>query len=64
MTYYTRIKKDKYREKHLNEMERIQFKMSMYFFDVKTYKMLQIKLLKMERQLKLYDKVMGYKLEL
>jgi hypothetical protein len=36
----------------------------MYFFDVKTYKMLQIKLLKMERQLKLYDKVMGYKLEL
>ena len=64
MTYYKKIERDKARQKHIEEMEQIHFKMSMYFFDVETYKALQKKLLKMERQLKLYDEIMGYKKEL
>ena len=64
MTYYKRIYKDKDREKHLKEMKEVQYKMMNHTFDANVYKALQLKLLKMEKQLKLYDEIMGYHKEL
>ena len=64
MTYYKKIERDKARQKHIEEMDRIMFKMKNYYFDLNVYKALQIKLLRMEKQLKLYDEIMGYKKEL
>lgn len=64
MTYYKRILKDKYREKHIKEMKEVQYKMMNYTFDLNVYKALQLKLLRMEKQLKLYDEIMGYRKEL
>ena len=64
MTYYKRILKDQYREKHLKEMKNIEYQMKTQTFNELVYLSLQKKLLKMEKQLKLYDEVMGYKKEL
>ena len=64
MTYYKRILKDKYRERHLKEMKSIEYQMKTQTFNELVYLSLQKKLLKMEKQLKLYDEVMGYKKEL
>lgn len=64
MTYYKRIFKDKDREKHIKEMKEVQYKMMNYTFDLNVYKELQLKLLRMEKQLKLYDEIMGYRKEL
>ena len=64
MTYYKRILKDKYREQHLKEMKSVEYQMKTQTFNQLVYLSLQKKLLKMEKQLKLYDEVMGYKKEL
>ncbi len=64
MTYYKRILKDQYREQHLKEMKSIEYQMKTQTFNQLVYLSLQKKLLKMEKQLKLYDEVMGYKKEL
>ena len=64
MTYYKRILKDQYRERHLNEMKSIEYQMKTQTFNQLVYLSLQKKLLKMEKQLKLYDEAMGYKKEL
>ena len=64
MTYYKRIYKDKAREQHLKEMKSIEYQMKTQTFNQLVYLSLQKKLLKMEKQLKLYDEVMGYKKEL
>lgn len=64
MTYYKRIFKDQYRERHLKEMKSIEYQMKTQTFNQLVYLSLQKKLLKMEKQLKLYDEVMGYKKEL
>ena len=64
MTYYKRIYKDKARERHLKEMKNIEYKMKTQTYNHLVYKSLQLKLLQMEKQLKLYDEIMGYKKEL
>lgn len=64
MTYYKKIAHDKAREEHLEDMRTLQFKMSMFYYDSDTYAYLQKRLLLMEKQLKLYDKIMGYTKEL
>lgn len=64
MTYYKRIYKDKAREQHLKEMKNIEYQMKTQTFNELVYLSLQKKLLRMEKQLKLYDEVMGYKKEL
>lgn len=64
MTYYKRIYKDKYREQHLKEMKSIEYQMKTQTFNELVYLSLQKKLLRMEKQLKLYDEIMGYHKEL
>ena len=64
MTYYKRIYKDQYREQHLKEMKSVEYQMKTQTFNQLVYLSLQKKLLRMERQLKLYDEIMGYKKEL
>ena len=64
MTYYKRIFKDQYREKQLKEIKSIEYQMKTQTFNQLVYLSLQKKLLRMEKQLKLYDEVMGYKKEL
>ena len=45
-------------------MKEVEYKMKNYVFNPLVYKSLQLKLLQMEKQLKLYDKEMGYDKEL
>lgn len=62
MTYYKKLERDEARNLHLKEMERIKKNMTFCGFD--KWVELDHKLTKMQKQLELYDKEMGYKKEL
>ena len=64
MTYYTKIEKDDARKQHIKKMEKVSKEMNMCIFDTEKYSSLYAKLRFMEKQLKLYDEIMGYKKEL
>lgn len=64
MTYYKKLERDEARNLHLKEMERLNEEMCMSFYDAEKYVSLYAKLRFMSKQLKLYDREMGYKKEL
>lgn len=64
MTYYKKIKRDKAREKHIQEMDKIKYRLRCQMYDRQGTIYWQRQLLLMEKQLRLYDKEMGYKKEL
>ena len=64
MTYYKKIERDKARQKHIQDMKEIANEMNMSFGKPDKYIELYARLRFMERQLKLYDEIMGYKKEL
>ena len=65
MTYYLKIARDKAREKHLEEIDKIEQEMSCLVFNQSDKWFELDKKLKLYRkQLKLYDEIMGYKKEL
>lgn len=64
MTYYKKIERDKARQKHIEEINKLISKLNDYKFGSNEFIELQNKILRMERQLKLYDEIMGYKKEL
>ena len=64
MTYYKKIERDKARQKHIQDMKEIANEMNMSFDKPNKYIELCARLRFMEKQLKLYDEIMGYKKEL
>lgn len=64
MTYEIKIQRDKARVEHTKEMEKIKYRLKCQIYDRQGTMYWQRKLLLMEKQLKLYDKEMGYKKEL
>ena len=62
MTYYKKLERDEARNLHLKEMERIKKSMTFCGFD--KWLELDHQLTKMQKQLELYDREMGYKKEL
>lgn len=64
MTYDKKIERDKARQRHLQEMKDIQDQMALCYTNSSKWLELNKMLILYEKQLRLYDKIMGYKKEL
>jgi hypothetical protein len=64
MTYYKKIERDKARTKHIEQMKKLADEWGWSIGKPAKFCELYARLRFMEKQLKLYDEVMGYKLEL
>lgn len=60
MTYYKIIERDEARKKHIQDMKEVANELNMSFAKPSKYIELYARFRFMERQLKLYDKIMGY----
>ena len=60
MTYEKKIERDEYRKLHLKQIAKLEEELNKYALDEHMFSELSRKIIKMKKQLKLYDKEMGY----